>query len=156
VRLKCLVPRCENYGVNLMCPPFTPPPQEFRTILSRYSYALLVAVEHIDPPHPSKNSKEEVVNELAKSSRVLSDIMLMLEREALRMGYRFAAGLTGGECMFCDSCVGLGGRCKHPFKARPSMEAMGIDVVATLKNAGVELNFPVEDRLTWWGLLLFD
>jgi predicted metal-binding protein len=34
------------------------------------------------------------------------------------------------------------------------MEAMGIDVVATLENAGLSLAFPVSDRVTWTGLIL--
>jgi predicted metal-binding protein len=58
--------------------------------------------------------------------------------------------------MFCGKCVGTGGKCIHPFSARPSMEAMGIDVVATLENAGKNLEFPVKDKVQWWGLLLVD
>jgi len=44
--------------------------------------------------------------------------------------------------------------CRFPFQARPSLEAMGIDVVATLKNVGLSLAFPVQGRVTWTGLIL--
>jgi predicted metal-binding protein len=34
------------------------------------------------------------------------------------------------------------------------MEAMGIDVLATLEKAGLPGRFPVRDRVDWTGLLL--
>ncbi|MCK4320850.1 hypothetical protein KAW11_04460, partial [Candidatus Bathyarchaeota archaeon] len=37
VRLKCLVPVCDDYGLNLMCPPNMMSVQEFREILARYN-----------------------------------------------------------------------------------------------------------------------
>jgi len=41
------------------------------------------------------------------------------------------------------------------FLSRPvSMEAMGIDVVATLESVGWPSGFPVTDRVTWTGLIL--
>ncbi|HRT71811.1 MAG TPA: DUF2284 domain-containing protein, partial [Syntrophales bacterium] len=59
----------------------------------------------------------------------------------------------------CDVCVaaeprGAGEACRFPFKARPSMEAMGIDVIATLESVGWPSGFPVTDRVTWTGLIL--
>jgi predicted metal-binding protein len=48
-----------------------------------------------------------------------------------------------------------GGRCAHPFKARPSMEAMGIDVTATTEKAGLEVpSYPIDQSVTWTGLVL--
>ncbi len=45
VQLKCRFPPCANYGRNLMCPPFTPSAKEFREILTRYSWAILVQMD---------------------------------------------------------------------------------------------------------------
>ncbi|WP_135612596.1 hypothetical protein [Methanococcoides sp. AM1] len=36
------------------------------------------------------------------------------------------------------------------------MEGMGIDVVGTLENVGIKLEFPVTDKIEWWGLLRVD
>ena len=46
--------------------------------------------------------------------------------------------------------------CTHPDKARPSMEAMGIDVYATVNNAGYELKVVTSEQetATYHGLLL--
>ena len=42
VRLKCLVPLCDKYNQNLMCPPHLPSVEEFRKSLKKYSKALFV------------------------------------------------------------------------------------------------------------------
>jgi predicted metal-binding protein len=34
------------------------------------------------------------------------------------------------------------------------MEAMGIDVIATAEKAGLPLTFPIENKVTWMGLIL--
>ena len=47
-------------------------------------------------------------------------------------------------------------QCRHPFEARPSMEAVGIDVVATAEAAGLSVELPAEDHPAWTGLLLID
>ena len=86
--------------------------------------------------------------------------MTDLERTAFKLGYRYAAAFSGGECVLCDECVGQasGEQCRHPFEARPSMEAVGIDVVATAEAAGLSvetagrgpsgLDGPAADRLS--------
>ncbi len=55
--------------------------------------------------------------------------MSALEREAFKLGYRFAAAFAGGDCVLCEVCEGIeDGVCRHPFEARPSAEAVGVDV----------------------------
>ena len=156
VRLKCFVPLCRHYG-DLVCPPNVPTPDEFRRYLKQYRFALLLSTEYDNPPKPrSLADSEEVSSIIRKKSTDLSDILLKLEGISLQKGYRFAAGFTGGSCNYCDSCVKTGGECKTPYRARPSMEAVGVDVVETLKNADMKLEFPVSDKVKWWGLLLVD
>ena len=41
VVLKCKV-GCNNYGKTLACPPYTPSAEEFRKIVSEYSYAMFM------------------------------------------------------------------------------------------------------------------
>jgi len=42
VRLKCMVPRCANYGRNLMCPPNVMEVEEFAKVLKQYSRSIVV------------------------------------------------------------------------------------------------------------------
>ena len=156
VRLKCFVPLCKHYG-DLVCPPNVPTPDEFRRYLKSYRFALLLSTEYLNPPKPPSLADSDLVSkEIRKKSVDLSDILLKLEAASLQKGYRFAAGFTGGSCHYCDDCVKTGGECKTPYKARPSMEAVGVDVVGTLQNVDVSLEFPVSDKVQWWGLLLVD
>ena len=85
-----------------------------------------------------------------------------LEREALYLGYPFAAAFGGGECRLCEACVAAGTGlsttepCRKPFRARPAMEAVGIDVLATAAAAGLPVQMPAADDPVWTGLLLLD
>ena len=146
VRFKCQVPLCDSYGRNLMCPPNLPTVAEFRKVAARYEKATLAQV--ISPLIPSDDP--------FAPARKLHDIINIGEREAFLLGFTFAAGLIGGCCRLCKTCVAAksGGSCRYPFKARPSMEAMGIDVLSTAGRAGMPIEFPAVNSVTWTGLIL--
>ena len=94
---------------------------------------------------------------LTDSQNEFARLMTALESAAFKMGYRFATAFAGGDCVLCDVCVGKDGEaCRHPFEARPSMEAVGIDVVATAEAAGLAIEMPASDKPCWTGLLLID
>ena len=152
VRLKCRVPICDAYGRNLMCPPHVPPVEEFRTTLAKYTDALLIQLT-VSLPEDPEGPKKEVFD----AAKKLHELVNLGEKTAFEEGFRFATGLIGGCCRLCDECEGVkpGGRCAHPFKARPSMEAMGIDVTATTEKAGMEVpSYPIDRSVTWTGLVL--
>jgi len=150
VRLKCQIPLCDSYGKNLMCPPLVVPSLEaFRQALTRYAKALLI---QITAPLPETLDKTDVY----APARQLHDLVNLAEKWAFAYQRRFAFGLIGGCCRLCDVCVAVtqDSFCRHPFRARPSMEAMGIDVVATVARAGLGTHFPISDKVTWTGVLL--
>jgi len=152
VRLKCRIPICEAYGQNLMCPPHVPPVQAFRAALDRFSDALLIQLT-VSLPKSPKGPRKDVF----AAAKRLHELVNLGERTAFEEGFRFATGLIGGCCRLCDECAGVkpGGRCAHPFKARPSMEAMGIDVTATTEKAGLKVpSYPIDKSVTWTGLIL--
>jgi predicted metal-binding protein len=166
VRLKCLVPRCSSYGRHLLCPPNLMPVDEFKEILDCYASALLLQVEaDVDSIDKSdKHLDSDVCEEIEKAtdSREWQLKMLLLvnaiEAIAFKMGFYLAAGLSGGECCLCGECVSpqSGKPCKHPFEARPSMEAMGIDVIKTCKKAGMPVSLSSKNKVRWTGLVLLD
>jgi len=69
----------------------------------------------------------------------LERIVTDLEREMFLDGYYKAFGMVAGPCGLCKTCE-IEEPCKHPHEARPAMEACGIDVYATARNNGYELN----------------
>jgi predicted metal-binding protein len=125
VRLKCQY-GCGGYGKYLTCPPYSPTPEYTKRLLSEYSRALLMQIERIPP------AKED------KIWRKFKKTIVRLEREAFLDGYYKAYGMSVGPCCFCRFCDTTK-RCKHPYLARPSIEASGIDVYQTARNNGFKL-----------------
>ncbi|MCE5295563.1 MAG: DUF2284 domain-containing protein [Euryarchaeota archaeon] len=166
VRMKCQVPICKNYGRSLMCPPSIMSLKEFSDILTRYSDSILVQWTLDPDPDMLRAIKGSSLSTLENNdlylkamNRAIKEMTTQLnalEGDAMRLGYRFATAFSGGPCALCDDCVGAGGHCRHPFMARPSMEAVGIDVIATAFNAGLPIKYPAESAALLTGLLLVD
>jgi len=132
VRAKCRYPTCSGYNTNVNCPPHTMNVDEFRTVLGRYRYAILVKVD------VTSGSMDDFK---IANRRVLLGMVWKLEAEAFYDGHYFATGFSGTSCKdtFCPTldCAALAGKgCRHPYKARPGMHAMGIDVFATAASVG--------------------
>jgi predicted metal-binding protein len=171
VRLKCLVPVCDDYGLNLMCPPYVMSVQEFREILAKYEWAILIQIE---APITAEMKKEieqagdvatlykraKFVDSYKKSfdpiKLKLHHIVNRVEAQAYALGYRFATGFKAGSCKLCPECVTKDSQepCRHPFQSRPSMEAVGIDVFKTAENAGLPFDIPTKNKAVWNGLVL--
>ncbi len=136
VRLKCQF-GCDGYGQCLVCPPFAPTPEQMRNVLDAYRRAVLL---HCLPDADVKAIAAE------------------LEREIFLAGFWKAFGLGAGPCYFCRQCPVEEKQCRHADRARPSMEACGIDVFSTVRKFG----FPIEVVRTtrqcpnYYGLILVD
>ena len=164
VRLKCMVPICSDYNRHMMCPPNLMPVGEFAGIVGLYEKALIVQIE-ADEDSSDKSSaslSKELCSKLEKSTKTneweqkLHRLINKVEAHAFKEGFYFAAGLIGGSCRLCQECVDpqSGNPCRHAFEARPSMEAMGVDVVRTCKNIGLPLHLSSDMRVRWTGLVL--
>jgi predicted metal-binding protein len=81
-----------------------------------------------------------------------------VEAAAFKKGMCFAAGFVGGSCVLCERCVEdkISEACRHPFRARPPMEAVGIDVLMTAENAGVPIHLSSSKNVLWTGLVLLE
>jgi predicted metal-binding protein len=134
VRLKCQF-GCDGYGSSLCCPPHSPTPEQTRRTLDGYTAAILA---HFG------------------ASGQVTRSMTALEREIFLHGYYKALALGAGPCNLCKSCPEDG--CKHSDKARPSMEACGIDVFSTARNNGYPIEVVVDESSAqnYYGLLLIE
>ena len=136
VRLKCRY-GCEGFGKNLQCPPYGRDDLETVRLLSSYQWALLL--------------------EGAPPGRQFHQRLISLEKKAFLSGLHKAFALGAGPCTVCDRCPGEGA-CNRSDLARPSMEASGIDVYQTAKEAGLHLA-PVKEKgqyVKYLGLLLLE
>lgn len=74
-----------------------------------------------------------------------------LEASARDEGFPYAMGLAAGSCkpVFCRgrACDALTeeGECRYPSLARPSMEAVGINVFTLSTNAGWDIHTILKD-----------
>lgn len=135
VRLKCQY-GCDCYGQCLVCPPFTPGPEEMRKVLDSYKRGVLIRFD------------EEAD---------VKAVVVELEREIFLRGAWKALGLGAGPCYFCRECDVEEG-CRHPERARPAMEACGIDVFSTVRKFGLPIEVVRTRRQcpNYYGLILVD
>jgi predicted metal-binding protein len=135
VREKCRY-GCAQYGRGGQCPPRSPAPADARATFSGYHRALLVQGE---PPTAEFHGR-----------------MLALERAAFLSGHPKALAFVAGPCRLCADCEP--DACRQPQRARPSLEASGVDVYATAEAVGWHLT-PVREAgspVAYLGLLLVE
>jgi len=126
VRLKCQF-GCPGYGKGHCCPPHTPTHKETREILDAYRRAILL---HIEVPH---------MPEKEKYYRRYFNRLVDLEGELFKDGYYKVFVFLAGPCRLCKECTKLTdpeAPCKLMSRARPCMEACGMDVFQTARNNG--------------------
>ncbi len=132
--LKCVQPRCENYGLSFSCPPYVEGPAGFRKMAALRPQALVV---RLVVPAAMLLSWERL-----ELGRVLHELVATLETEAVRQGYKDSTAFAGGSCkeLFCQEyleCQRIaGGSCRHPDLARPSLSGYGVDVFKLIEDCG--------------------
>ena len=145
VRLKCSAPLCHHYNKSIYCPPNGPSLDHMRKVLSRYSIAVLFALDVIPVELFSDRSKDR--KDAADWSRRGFEIVSKIETLAFGSGYYLAMGFGQGSCKIAlcrqERCLLLDGyNCPYPLKARPSMEGVGIDVFGLATKVGWDI-YPI-------------
>jgi len=148
VRMKCRVPRCHLYGSSPNCPPYTPGIDTMKRTMKKYKRAIFVKYDV--PVLEDFVDQKKWLRGHEKHQRKIHDIVGAVESVAFNDGYYFATGFSAGGCkttlcsgqvcQFLDS-----GRCRFPLKARPSMEAVGIDVFDLITKVGWEV-YPIASK----------
>jgi predicted metal-binding protein len=164
VRWKCQY-GCRAYGKHLSCPPYTPSVEETRRLIQCYERALVArfeAIPNYDVP-PIR-----IHHYLWDAIRIMHDTMFELERYAFLSGYYKAFAMVALPCTYCEDCLPeregfeldqVAKRfCEHQDKVRPAMEACGVDVITTVRDAGYELEVltSLDEKIAFFGLLLID
>jgi len=139
VILKCQVPRCFGYGVSAHCPPNTLKPAELKICLAKYQWAIFF-VSDVSPDIIVRDM--DTVKQLTAAYLKINKIVAVIESMAFYDGHYLAVGFGAGSCRysFCleeEDCQALkGNMCRFVLSARPSMEAVGIDVFKMVASAG--------------------
>ena len=108
------------------------PRDDFEPALKAYQAGILLGVE-VDPDMPDYGGGPIADPLHAKAYHLVYELTALIESACFYRGYHLALGLAAGNCraVFCSgekSCrAAVKGRaCRHPYKARPSLEAMGL------------------------------
>jgi predicted metal-binding protein len=129
VVLKCHIPKCFGFGTSAHCPPHVMSPGEMKKIVTMYRSAVVFKLE-INPGVVVRD--RETISERVEAYKTVFDIVDTLESNAFYDGHYLAVGFGAGSCKstFChdvECAVLKGEKCRRSLKARPSMEAVGID-----------------------------
>ncbi|NIQ03482.1 MAG: hypothetical protein GWM98_26510 [Nitrospinaceae bacterium] len=116
VKLQCQY-GCSYFGKRFTCPSLSPTSDEMSEILLDYEKALIIQTRHSSEVHTAA---------------------LELENSFKKKGYYKAFALEALPCNLCEECT-IESYCLYPEKARPTLQACGIDVPHTLNNIGWEM-----------------
>lgn len=130
VRMKCRF-GCPGYGRSYCCPPDTPTSEETRAVLDCYQRSILFHFTLVKQPRKKRK----------KGLKEFFEDLVTLEGALFKDGFYKALVFLAGPCDLCQECGKLKGTsCSFQYRARPSMEACGIDVYQTARNNG----FPIQ------------
>lgn len=129
VRMKCMY-GCSEYGRAATCPPNVPSISECEKFFREYRLAV---VFH----YATKLDRPE---DRHAWTRKISLKLLKLERAIFLKDYPKVFLLFMDSCGVCDSCTENREDCKEPSSARPTPEALGMDVYSTVRSVG----YPIE------------
>ncbi len=149
VRMKCLVPRCGALqdGGTPYCPPHTPEPDFMRKVFSQYRWAVLFKrnIESLEGYTPTSEARraemrahpETRLSFHEKTHEIVNRLESYVQSEGYDLALGFAAGSCKGNlCHGAPCAVFQTGTCRFPLRARPSMEAVGIDVFDLANKVG--------------------
>ncbi|MBZ5495084.1 MAG: DUF2284 domain-containing protein [Acidobacteriia bacterium] len=129
VRMKCMF-GCDEYGRTASCPPNVPSVADCRQFFDEYQTGVILHFEKRVAKPEDRHSWSRKVNQK----------LLKLERAVFLAGYEKAFLLFMDSCCICKDCPGRRDECRQPRSARPSPEAMGVDVFSTVRR----YDYPIE------------
>jgi predicted metal-binding protein len=128
VRMKCTY-GCAEYGNNACCPPNVPSVPECERFFNEYGDAVIFHfAKKVNKPEDRHKWSKGVNAKLSK-----------LEREVFLLGYERSFLLFMDSCSQCKECARGKKECKQPRTARPSPEALAVDVYSTVRQFGLPI-----------------
>lgn len=147
VRMKCRY-GCGEYGRNAACPPNAPSVAECARFIREYRRS---AVFHF----PKKVDRPE---DRHSWGRKLNLQLLKLEQELFKHGFFKVFLIFFDSCGICLECAASRTSCKEPKLARPTADALGIDVYTTVRKIGypIQVLSEYDQEMNRYAFLLID
>jgi predicted metal-binding protein len=147
VRMKCMF-GCKHFGKTATCPPNTPSVDECKILFSEYQQ---IAIFHFAKAVENPEDRHAY-------TKKINGKLLKVERDVFLTGFHKAFVLFVDPCNFCEDCASSKDDCQHPENARPSPEAMAVDVFTTARNCGyrIEVLTDYTKKMDRFGILLVE
>jgi Predicted metal-binding protein len=147
VRMKCHF-GCNEYGVTATCPPNVPPVSECERFFREYKRAVVFHFEKRVPKPEDRFAWTRKVNLK----------LLKLEKDIFLSGHEKAFLLFLDSCNICPECPGKKEECREPKMARPTPEALGVDVYKTVRQIGYSIQVlpDYSQKMNRFAFLLID
>lgn len=142
VKLNCFY--CKKYNQKWTCPPRIPD-IDYVELLREYDR--LAIIQYTSPV--TKDTYSQIRQ---SSTNDLHKILLKLEKYLYENNNSLAVSFIGGSCKLCKNDCDTE-RCRNPHLARIPIEALGINVVKSLENIGINVEFPLKDIFYRFGLI---
>lgn len=144
IKMNCFY--CGKYNTSWRCPPKIPP-IDFKKMLSEYENAAFIYI--------CMNLKEKDYSTVRNDSSVyLHRALLLCEKWLYENNNSTAISFIGGSCKLCkNGCAP--DKCANPYQSRTPVEALGINVVKSAEQFGIQIAFPAIETMMRIGMLLW-
>lgn len=144
VKMNCFY--CGRYNSNWRCPPKIPD-VDYKKMISEYDNRAFIYVNMPLNGHDYNKIRTE-------SSVYVHRALLQCEKWLFQHNNSTALAFIGGSCKLCkNGCAP--GKCANPYESRSPVEALGINVVKSAENVGIDISFPAQECMVRIGLLLW-
>ncbi|MCI8692946.1 MAG: DUF2284 domain-containing protein [Lachnospiraceae bacterium] len=145
VRMNCFY--CGKYGNNWKCPPNLPD-LDYPKMMKEYEMGLATI---LSMDITSQSDYNKIRND---SSVILHKSLLDLEKWLYHHNSSNAISFIGGSCKLCKGGCGKE-KCNNPYMSRAPLEAIGVNIIKSMKQYGIDITFPTEKAIKRVGLLLW-
>ena len=144
VRVNCFY--CSKYNKQWTCPPNIPN-IDYEKVISEYDNIIILGISYDVNNLNYADIRIKSTNEIHKT-------LLLLEKKLWDMGHPMAISFIGGSCKLCkNGCAE--DKCRNSQSARIPIEATGINVIKTLKNIDIDVDFTNTSQISRYGMLLW-
>lgn len=141
----CALNHCGKYNTCWTCPPAVGDIGNIEKKYRKFSYAFVFTTMGMLEDSFDIEGMDKAREEHIKAERKALDAI---------SGFNYD-WLTAGSCGICAKCTYPDAPCVFPERARPSVEACGIDVVTLAKTCGISY-YNGEGTVTYFSIIFFN
>lgn len=145
IKLQCF--HCKHYSKKWTCPGKMPD-INYKKIFSEYENGLIIYGNF------RFRTEEEFADIRTESTNLIHKAALYSEKILCDLNVSTAISFIGGSCKLCKRDCATAG-CANPYHSRIPVEALGINLISSLKKIDIDIKFPVIDSFKRIGFILW-